>query len=349
LIAHRQCCITVTLAAAASLAACADPGDDRVAEQLYAMGTTVDVVIDGAEPAAAQAAMREIEALLRAFERDYYAWGDGELAELNRALAAGRRRQVSPELAALLVEAASLSATSEGYFDPGVGKLVELWGFQDGSALPSKAPPDAAIAGLMAAPHGIATLTITGRDIGSGTKNLLLDLGGIAKGRAVDRIVDLLAAHGIANAMVNAGGDLRVLGKPGDRHWRVGIQAPRGSGIIGAVELESGEAAFTSGDYERYFDLDGQRLHHLLDPKTGRPAQHTQALTVIARDGTTADAAATALFVAGPDNWRRIARALGIDSVLRVDASGRIEATPAMRDRLQISAGAASDIIVADL
>jgi thiamine biosynthesis lipoprotein len=145
---------------------------------------------------------------------------------------------------------------------------------------------------------------------------------------------------------VNAGGDLRVLGARGDLRWRIGIQAPRAAGLLGIVELTPGEAAFTSGDYERYYEYEGGRMHHILDPSTGYPVSHTQAVTVIAADGATADAAATALLVAGPDSWRGMAAKLGIAMVLRVDASGRIEATPQMRERLQTDGAAGSDILV---
>ncbi|MGD8325090.1 MAG: FAD:protein FMN transferase, partial [Gammaproteobacteria bacterium] len=165
---------------------------------------------------------------------------------------------------------------------------------------------------------------------------LLIDLGGIAKGEVVDRLLDLFAAAGIENVLVNAGGDVRVRGRRGERQWTIGIQSPRADGLLGSITLNDGEAAFTSGDYERYFDSDEGRSHHLLDPISGRPATHTQATTVIAGNGALADAAATALFVAGPARWRRIAAALGIELALRVDADGHVEMTPAMRERVRM-------------
>jgi thiamine biosynthesis lipoprotein len=174
-----------------------------------------------------------------------------------------------------------------------------------------------------------------------------LDLGGIAKGAAVDRIIDRLESLSIRPALVNAGGDLRVVGQPEGRTWRIGIQDPRGDDLLGTIALGSGEAAFSSGDYERYFEADGERLHHILDPKTGRPATHTRGVTVIANDGTTADAAATGLFVAGRDQWQAVAQRLGVEYALRVDADGSIEMTPKMRDRFQAVDDAPSDIIPA--
>jgi thiamine biosynthesis lipoprotein len=294
--------------------------------------------------------IREIEAELRVFERDYYAWGDGELAALNRALNESRTFEASAGMAAVLLEAQAIAGMTDSAFDPGVGALVELWGFNSDETVRSPAsrpPDDAAIADLLAATGSIRDLAIDGLRIRSKQARYTLDLGGIAKGAAVDRVLARLRAHGVTRALVNAGGDLGVVGEPAERSWRIGIQAPRSDDMLGAIALNDGEAAFTSGDYERFYDVDGQRMHHILDPRTGRPVDHTQAITVVASNGTLADAAATALFVAGPDAWRAMADGLGNDSVLRVDAAGTLEMTAAMRDRFQPNTQVVSDIIAA--
>jgi thiamine biosynthesis lipoprotein len=315
-----------------------DP-EQTVQERFFAMGTWVDVTVGGVDSAAAEAALRDVEAELEVFERDYYPWADGELAELNAAIAAGRGATVSAELARLLSLARELSLASDGLFEPGLGRLVELWGFHSTTTTTHVPPSASAIETALEASGGIATLRIDANHVTSAYPGLELDLGGIAKGEAVARILALLASHGISSALVNAGGDLAVMGRPlGGRPWRVGIRHPREDGLLGVLELTDGEAAFTSGDYERYYERGGQRLHHLLDPETGRPVAHTQALTVVAGDPVRADAAATALFVAGPERWREIARRLGIDAVLRVDASGAVEVTDAMAGRFRPSA-----------
>ena len=307
------------------------------------MGTWVDLSFHEADAAAAQSIVAEIETVLSAFERDYYAWVPGRLAELNDAVHAGEPALVTAPLAALLGEAQRLSALSDGFFEPGLGALVELWGFHASAQAPRLPPSADEISELLDAGARIASLRIDGLRIESGSRGLTLDLGGIAKGAAVDTLISLLLERGIGHAMVNAGGDLRVIGRSGGRRderlWRVGIQHPREAGLLGVIELQSGEAAFTSGDYERFYDHGGTRLHHILDPRTGYPVTHTQAVTVIAADGVTADAAATALFVAGSDRWRRVASRLGIDYVLRVDASGELELTAPMRDRLRRATG----------
>jgi thiamine biosynthesis lipoprotein len=314
-----------------------------VERRLYSMGTWVDLAVV-ATPRTAGVALDEAEALLRRFEVDYYAWADdGELARLNRALAGGTATSVSAEMAELLTDAKHLSEASGGAFDPGVGALVEIYGFHDAAAAEPHAPAPAEIDAWLAARESIAALEIDGLRV-SASGRVQLDLGGIAKGEAVDRLVDLLGRHGIRDGLVNAGGDLRVIGRRGERPWRIGIQDPRDDAVLGVIELADGEAAFTSGDYERFVELDGTRLHHIIDPRTGRPAGETRAVTVIAREGVLADAAATAIFVAG-DDWREIADALDIDAVLRVAADGAVEATEAMRRRLVAGAPEQWDVV----
>ncbi len=328
---------------------CADQPTELQQQRIYTMGTWVDLSIRDADAAAARSVFGEIEIVLSAFERDYYAWVPGRLAALNDAIHAGEPALVTAPMAVLIGEAKRLSALSEGFFEPGLGALVELWGFHS-SARNSQLPPSAdEISARLDAGTKIASLRIDGLRIESSSRGLTLDLGGIAKGAAVDTVINLLLERGIEHALVNAGGDLRVIGRSGgrlaERRWQVGIQHPREVGLLGVVELESGEAAFTSGDYERFYDHDGTRLHHILDPRTGYPITHTQAVTVITANGVTADAAATALFVAGPGRWRQVARLLGVDYVLRVDATGKLELTAPMRDRLRPAAGVYSDIM----
>jgi thiamine biosynthesis lipoprotein len=144
----------------------------------------------------------------------------------------------------------------------------------------------------------------------------------------------MLQRYGIQNAIVNAGGNLRALGNNNSRPWRVAIRDPRAVRALAWLELQD-ESVSTSGDYERFFLVGGKRVHHLLDPNTGHPADHTIAVTVIASDATLADAASTALFIAGPNQWRDVARSLGIDLVLRVDASGQVQVTAKLQARLQ--------------
>lgn len=337
-----------------ALGACSRGDGGLVDWRLYAMGTWVDLSLPRDATRRHPELLAEIEMELHTFERDYYPWAEGELAALNRALTQRGRYETTPEMAGLVGAAQRIHAASDGAFDPGVGALVALWGF-NGAEPPPALPDAAAVAAVRERSGSIGELVVDDRLIrvaagvatdAASARSFTLDLGGIAKGAAVDRIVARLEALGIAPALVNAGGDLRVVGTRPDRDWRIGIQAPRDDGLLGSVTLYGGEAAFSSGDYERFVERDGERLHHILDPRTGFPATATRAVTVIAPDGTTADGAATAIFVAG-DDWREVAERLGVDAVLRVDAAGIVEMTSAMRDRYRSSVDGSSDIIAA--
>jgi thiamine biosynthesis lipoprotein len=334
---------------ALALGACAPRPEERFhTERIVAMGTLVDVVAEVPDPERRADLVRDIETLLRGFERDYYAWADGELSRLNEGLGRGEQVRVTPALADLLRVAQRYSEQSNGAFEPGVGALVELWGFHSGTAAPSGPPDPAAIAAWVERDSGIRNLEIApdGTVTHARGAAFMLDLGGIAKGTALDRVIAELRNAGIEHALVNTGGQVRVLGSRDERPWRVGIRTPRAEAVLGVVELQSGESVSTSGDYERYYEHAGKRMHHILDPRTGYPVTHTQAVTVIAADGTLADAASTALFVAGRKEWRAIAQALGVALALRVDASGDIEMTAAMRDRFQSDGDPDSPIIV---
>ena len=341
----RSCAI---LALSLLLVAACRPSSPRLlSERMFAMATWVDLEIEPTGRAQGRALLTEIERLLNTAERDYYAWAPGgELAGLNAALAGGRPTTVSPALGDLLQRAQVLAATSHGHFDPGVGALVELWGFHVAPAPGWRPPPAQAIEGWRTRPASIRSLTLRDGQASSSDTRLRIDLGGIAKGYVLDRIVAVLREAGIANALVNAGGDLRVLGRRGDRPWHIGVRDPRGAGVLHTLTLQDGEAAFTSGDYERFVKQGSRRWHHILDPATGQPALHTAAVTVVAADGTTADAAATALLVAGPARWRALAKDLGIDFVLRVDIDGSTAMTAPMRARITAATPGSSAILV---
>ena len=340
----RSRALATVAACAVLLWACA-PDEPRLLRQRWlAMATWVDVEVQ-AGPVDAAGVLSALEAWLHVFERDYYAWAaDGELARLNAALARGESARVSPRMAALLRRSQALALQSGGWFDPGIGALVQLWGFHAPVERSWRPPAVDAIEARLAG-SGIRRLELSGHRVSSDSRTVVIDLGGVAKGYAVDHMVSTLRAHGLAAGLVNAGGDLRVFGLRAGRPWRIGIRDPRAASTLAVLRLADGEAAFTSGDYERYADTGDGRSHHLLDPHTGQPARHTRSVTVVAADGVTADAAATAIFVAGPLQWRRVARALGVAAVLRVDARGNVEMTEAMRDRIETAPATGSAIL----
>jgi thiamine biosynthesis lipoprotein len=178
-----------------------------------------------------------------------------------------------------------------------------------------------------------------------------IDLGGVAKGFAIDRLLRYLKSKGINNALINTGGDLKVIGRHGDRPWKVAIRDPRydpknkdsgtqssSPGVVASLDVMDEEAVFTSGDYERYVrnkNNKDKHLHHIIDPRTGYPAQGSESVTVICEDASTADAAATAIFVAGPKQWVEIAKDMGVKQVLLIDTDGNVHISTAMEARVK--------------
>ena len=302
-------------------------------ERIQVFGTWVDLALWGVDDATAARAIRVIQGDLGDLHTRWHAWQPGELTRINAAIAAGEPVLVADTVRPVLERARALSLQSADLFNPAIGRLVALWGFHADAPAKRAPPPAEAITALVATGPSMADLSFDGSELRSRNPAVQLDLGAFAKGYGVDIAIGRLHDLGIRNAMVNAGGDLRVLGRRGDRPWRVGIRAPAG-GLLAAVEVADGESVFTSGTYERQFEHAGVRYHHIIDPRTGYPARGLSSVTVIGRDGAEADAAATALLVAGRD-WPRTARALGVSAVLAIDEQGTLQATPAMASRLQ--------------
>lgn len=313
-------------------------------QTLYVFGTLLEVVIYGEDAATAQAATAAIGQQLQTYHHAWHGWRPGELSALNAAIARGEELTVSADLAEMLQDAQRISIASEGLFQPAIGRLIALWGFHSDTA-PTGPPPSAsAIATLLTARPRIADLQIDGRRVSSVNPAIQLDLGAFAKGAALKRAADTLTRLGIQDAVLNAGGDVLVLGRQGARPWRVAVRDPFGWDAVAALSVQPGEAVFTSGNYERFLEHDGIRFSHILDPRTGLPVEQIVSATVLHTDAGLADAAATALSVAGPKNWTAIAEAMGIQAALLIDQTGQLHATPAMAARLQHPTGAALEI-----
>lgn len=309
-------------------------------DEFLSMGTTVSVAIATDDAQSAGAALGDTERLAQQYGREWYPWNSaGELAQLNDALARGAPAQISPPLLALLSRSRELFIESDGYFDPAVAPLVRLWGFDRSERAPNSPLPDERALNAWCKEHPtFADLQWRDTTVSSERSDLQLDLGAIGKGRIVDLAIELLRARGFHDAMVDAGGNLRAIGRAGDRPWRIALRDPRGDGALGWLDLSGDESVSTSGDYERYAVVNGERIHHVLDPHTGRPATHTIAVTVLAPDATTADAASTALMAAGPEHWVQLARKMKLKYVLRVASDSTIEMSSGLRSRLRIPA-----------
>lgn len=310
--------------------------DAAYSRTAQSMGTRISVTLWTDDEAAAAQATSAVFAEFDRVDRSMTTWlPDSDVSKINAA-AGTRPVAVSAEVLGLLQKSLSIGRASDGAFDITVGAFRGLWKFDED--LDGSLPDPKAVAERRA--------LVDYRDLivdqAAGTaflrrKGMSLTLGGIAKGYAVDRAVAILHDRGFVDFIVQAGGDLYVSGRRGDRPWRVGVRDPRGApdDSFALIELENGTFS-TSGDYERGLVKDGKRYHHLIDPKTGFPATRSRSVTVLAKDALTADVWSTALFIIGPAaGLPMVERMKDVEAVF-VDDENEVHVSTGLKDRLKI-------------
>lgn len=268
----------------------------------------------------------------------WHPWQPGSLGRTNTLLALNREFTANPSVLPLIEKSRSLSSASNFLYNPATGKLAELWGFHD-TAVPTRPPPAAEqIQSLLSHNPTLNDIEVHGVRMKGTNPALKLDFGTFAKGLAMDRAMLTLQQLGIHHAIIDAGGDVKVMGMRNGQPWKITLPDPRDTTLLASLSLYDGESVFTSSEYDQYFNYKGRRYHRILDPRTGYPADATLLVTVIHPDAATAAAATTALFVAGPTEWYTIARRMQISHVLLIDKQGRVHLTPPMAARIQFAA-----------
>ena len=308
-------------------------------DSFLVFGTIVNITLVDIDEKLAQESFRLIRDDLKIMHRAWHVWDPGPLVRANQLLETKIQFSIAPSIVELFHVAKTLSLKSQNLFNPAIGKLIGLWGFHSHNQ-PEIAPSKQAILELVAQRPTMHDITLKGIRMQSKNSATKLDFGGVAKGFAIDRLLNVLKQKGVNNALIDTGGDLKVIGQHGTRPWKIAIRDPRKKEkLIASIELKNNEAAFTSGDYERYLkskNNNDEHLHHIIDPRTGYPATNTQSVTVLHDNAATADATATALFIAGPKQWVEIAKAMNIKYVLLIDDKGAIHISSAMHKRVNL-------------
>ena len=306
------------------------PGKDGIILERtnFLMGTVVRIKVSVKDPADRAAAERAME---KAFEEISRVEGvfsvfkaDSEISKINR-LMPGRHLKISGEVSGLIEKSIECNKKTHGAFDITVKPLVDLWrAAKDSGRLPDDAAVKAALAKVgsqyIALDRAAGTISFK-------MPGMAVDLGGVAKGYATDRAVAVLGENGIENAIVNAGGDMYCLGRRSAKvEWNAGIRHPRKKdGVLFRLKLQD-KAVDTSGDYEKYFILNGRRYSHIIDPRTGMPVgDEVVSATVVARDSTTADMLATALCVLGREGLETVKSAGGPEALIILNDRGRLK------------------------
>ncbi|MBN1289366.1 MAG: FAD:protein FMN transferase [Actinobacteria bacterium] len=304
---------------------------------LFAMDTTLDITIHGLDEKAAKAdvdaavgLIKRIEALTSRFE------ADSDVLKINAN--AGRGAVVVDPIVIEMVErSAAMSGICNGAFDFTIAPVVSLWGFYNKEfRVPASGEIDSVLP--------LVDYRQVAADKGNNTVMLLkpgmeLDLGGVAKGYAVEKVCGLLKERGVENALVNFGGAVGAIGGRIDGEpWVIGIKDPRGGAgdIIGRLELEDGYVS-SSGDYERYFEKDGLRYFHIFDPGTGRQPEGVIAVTVAGPSSLEADILSTAVMVLGVEEGTRTAEESGGFELVVIDSSGTVSYSPGMKNNYSIT------------
>jgi len=347
-LAHRQAIgvikqsslsVLVLLSVLASLQLLGCRGADTpvFTTQFVAFESAVDLSLVGMLRQDAVAAAAEVERDVRFISDSVHTWKPGPMVRINELLATGEPFAAPPSLLPLIRQSQLLAQQSDNLFNPAIGHLQRLWGFQ--TSEPECRPPPAAkdIARLVKAAPEMADLYLDGIMLQSDNPAVNLDFNAIAVGFAMDLAVENLRSRGVRSAMINLGGNLRAIGDRDGRPWRVPIRRANGTRVLGTIKISGDASVFTSGDYHRNFIYEGKTYHNVLDPRTGYPVEDIHAVTVLYDGaGAIADAAATALMVAGLERWEEIAERMGIRYVLLIDDAGTMHMTPAMAERVEL-------------
>lgn len=221
------------------------------------------------------------------------------------------------EIVGLVNTALQISERSGGKYDVTIFPLIDLWGFfSESPVLPRREKLNELLKVV-----GYGNLTIENGKLEKKEEETKIDLGSIAKGYAIGEAGKVLTSAGITSGLIDAGGDIYALGTNYGKPWKIGIRNPHGEGVVGTLEL-SDMAVITSGDYERFFEKDGIKYHHILDPITGYPAEGIASVTVISHDPASADAWSTALFIMGKEKGLEILEDLQSLEVLMITDDG---------------------------
>lgn len=292
------------------------------------MGTQIHAEIWHDDAAAARGLLEAVLAEMRRIDATYSPYiEDSELSRLNREAPKGWV-DTTAEMIELLGKSAEVSRLTGGAFDVTYASVGRYYDYRKGER-PDRAELEA---GLEAINWEFVELDEPGGRVRFGHPAVYVDLGGIAKGYAVDRCIELLRKAGVTQASVAAGGDSRILGDRNGEPWTVGIRDPRREDAVAVLLPLVDTAVSTSGDYERFFEEDGVRYHHILDPRTGDSARQSWSVTILGPEATFTDALSTSVFVLGPDaGLALIDRLPGIDAII-IDASGELRYSADLAD-----------------
>lgn len=303
-------------------------------ETQFLMDTIIDITAYGpnAEPAvkAAFAEFKRLHDITNNFDPA------SQVSKVNDA-AGQNKLVVDPDFIEMVRRSNELSDNFGGTFDVTIGPLTDLWGIgRKGDYVPTQEDIDKL---LPLVNYHLVELDVANHTIYLPKKGMKLDLGGIAKGYATDKALDILKSYGIKSALINAGGDVRVIGqKPDGTPWRIGVQNPRNQdAVIAKLALTDWDTMETSGDYQRFIMKDGVRYSHILDARTGRQPRQLDSVTMVLNSSTDGDILSTALFILGPEKGLELLKKYPGAEAIMVTTDGKVITSPGLAGKVEIT------------
>jgi thiamine biosynthesis lipoprotein len=323
--------VYAVVAGAIALALPQDAQQDLVLREreLGVMGTSLQIRAIGEDEKALDMAIDAAVREMQRVEDVMTDWRASELTELNDSAGDGPHA-VPKELARLIARALDVGKLTAGAFDVTYAGAGKLWDFK---ATPPVIPTEEALRAALASVDYRRVVVDLEADTVDLPAGMRIGLGGIAKGYGVDRAMKVLMDSGVEHALVNAGGDLKALGRRFGEPWEIAIRHPRDRDHVIAALPVSNSCVVTSGDYERFFEHEGKRYHHILDPRTGYPSEGCMSATVVAPDAAFADALATAFCVIGPERSLELVEGLERVEAILVDLEGRVTVSSGLQGR----------------
>jgi len=303
----------------ASLLGC---GESKTYHQKdFVFGTIIDIKIYGESEINATKVSTEIFKEFHRLHKLLHPWEKSVITDINNAISQKKSIAINnDEVISILTDAQNLEAITQSLFNPSIGKLIKLWGFHSNEYNQEVIPNPDTLKDLVSSKPSMKSIKIVKKVLESSNHNNQIDLGGYAKGYALDQSKKILKKNNIKNALINIGGNILAFGKHGEREWIVGIQNPRKPNAIATVSLKPGWTIGTSGDYQRFIIINNQRYPHLINPKTGYPENKTQSATILIppskNSGVLSDVFSKPLFIAKSENKINIARLLNIEDFL---------------------------------
>ncbi len=292
-----------------------------VSESSYLMGTMFEIKVNGensgAHVKAALDKVRDIEKLINYYD------DKSELSSINN-MAGISPVSVSHDTFDVIDKALKFSRRSGGAFDITVGPLVDIWkpAFKDHAQIPTG---NELIYAQHLVNYGNIELNSQNETVKLMYPGMKMDLDGVGRGYAISKARAILVDRGVKSAILNAGSSMAVIGDNKGKPWKIGIKDPRHPDeLVGIITLQAGQALSTSDDYEQYFEANGMRYHHILDPLTGAPAELCRSVTIISDDAAEADMLATAVFVMGPARGIAFVSTFPNDFAVIIDKDGKV-------------------------